>query len=92
MRVMRSLGFEQCAADASVMRLVEDGVVSMMAVIHADDIFALRRKTRCDQFGGKLNKYIPITGPSFVSMLVVYLLETRPWAQLRFLNKQSLKT
>ena len=31
-RAMRCLGFEQCAADACVMRLVENGTVSMVVV------------------------------------------------------------
>ncbi|CAM9450595.1 unnamed protein product [Pylaiella littoralis] len=57
---MRSLGFEQCAADACVMRLVEDGAVSMVVVVHVD-IFSIGRKTRCDQFGRDLNKYVPIS-------------------------------
>ena len=58
---MRSLGFEQCAADACVMRLVEDCVVSMVVVVHVDDIFSIGRKSRCDQFGRDLNQYVPIT-------------------------------
>ena len=49
------------AADACVMRLVEDGVVSMVAVVHVDDIFSIGRKSRCDQFGRDLNHYVPIT-------------------------------
>ena len=45
-RGMRSLGFEQYAADACVMRLVEDGVVSMVVVVHVNDIFSIGRKSR----------------------------------------------
>ena len=60
-RGMRSLGFEQCAADARVIRLVEDGVVSMGVVVHVDDIFSIGRKSRYDQFGRVLNQYVPIT-------------------------------
>ena len=60
-RGMRSLGFEQCAADACVMRLVEDGVVSMVVVAHVDDISCIARKSRCDQFGRDLNQYVSIT-------------------------------
>ena len=59
-RGMRSLGFEQCAADACVMRLVEDGVVSMVVIAHVDDIFSIGRKSRCDQLGRDLNQYVPI--------------------------------
>ena len=38
------------------MRLVEDGVVSMMVGVHADDIFSIGRKSKCDQFGRDLNQ------------------------------------
>ncbi|CAB1102148.1 unnamed protein product [Ectocarpus sp. CCAP 1310/34] len=55
MRGMQRLGCESCAADAYVMRLIEDGVVTMVAVIHVDDIFSIGRKSRCDQFGVDLN-------------------------------------
>ena len=42
-------------------RLVEDGVVSMVVVVHVDDIFSIGRKSRYGQFSGDLNQYIPIT-------------------------------
>ena len=42
-RAMRCLDFEQCAADACVMRLVENGTVSMVVVVHVDDIFSVGR-------------------------------------------------
>ncbi|CAN0006669.1 unnamed protein product [Pylaiella littoralis] len=51
MRGMHLLGFESCAADACVMRLVENGSVSMVVVVHVDDIFSIGRKSRCDKFG-----------------------------------------
>ena len=60
-RGMRSLGFEQCAADACVMRLVEGGVVSMVVVVHVDYIFSIGQKSRCDQFGRDLTQCVPIT-------------------------------
>ena len=60
-RGTRSLGVEQCAADACVMRLVKDGVVSMVVVVHVDGIFYIGRKSRCDQFGRDLNQYVPST-------------------------------
>ena len=60
-RGMRSLVFEECAADACVMRLVEDGVVSMVVVLHVDGIFSIGRKRRCDPFGTDINQYVPIT-------------------------------
>ena len=43
------------------MRLVEDCVVSMVVVVHVDDIFSVGRKSRCDQFGRDLDQYVPIT-------------------------------
>ena len=60
-RGMKALGFEQCEADACVMRLVEDGAVYVAVVVHVDDIFAIGRKTRYDKFGDDLNAYVPIT-------------------------------
>ena len=47
---MKILGFEQCPADACVMRSIESGSVSIVTVVHVDDIFAGGRKDRCDQF------------------------------------------
>ena len=58
---MKALGFEQCETDACAMRLVEDGGVSVVVVMHVDDIFAIGRKTRCDKFGDDLDAYVPIT-------------------------------
>ena len=60
-RGMKALGFEQCEADACVMRLVEDGGVSVVVVVHVDDIFAIGRKSRCDKFGDDFDAYVPIT-------------------------------
>ena len=60
-RAMRCLGFEQCAAGGCVMRLVENGTVSMVVVVHVDDIFSVGRKNRCGQFGRDLIQYVPIT-------------------------------
>ena len=57
---VKRLGFEQCGADACVLRLVENGSVSIMAVVHVDDIFTAGRKSRCDQFVADLNRYLPI--------------------------------
>ena len=49
-----ALGFVQCLADSSVFRLVEGGKVVMHLVVHVDDIFAVGKKERCDQFGNCL--------------------------------------
>ena len=43
------------------MRLVEDGGVSVVVVVHVDDILAIERKSRCDKFGDDLDAYVPIT-------------------------------
>ena len=58
---MKALGFEQCEADARVKRLVEDGGVSVVVAVHMDDIFAIRRKSRCNKFGDDLKAHVPIT-------------------------------
>ena len=55
-----SLGFEQSLADACVLRLVESGTVSIVTVVHVDDISAVGRKARCDQFCEGLNRLVPI--------------------------------
>ena len=38
---MKSLGFEQSPADALPMRFIESGSVSIITVVHVDDIFAV---------------------------------------------------
>lgn len=42
---MKSLGFQQCLADACVLPVcaVESGFVSVAAIVHAGDIFAVHR-------------------------------------------------
>ena len=54
------LGFEQCLTDACVFRLIEDGRVTITAVVHVDDIFAVGRKERCDRLCADLNRAIPV--------------------------------
>ena len=44
-----------------MVRLVEDGVVSMVVVVRVDDIFSIGRKSRCNQFGRDFNQYVSIT-------------------------------
>ena len=61
MRGLKCLGFESCAANACVMRLIEHNVVVMVVVVHVDDIFSIGLKSRCDKFGVDLNCYVPIT-------------------------------
>ena len=61
MRGLKCLGFESCAADARVMRLIEHNVVVMVVVVHVDDIFSIGLKSRCDTFGVDLHHFVPIT-------------------------------
>ena len=60
-RGIKALGFEQCEADACVMRLVEDGGASVVVVVLVDGIFTIGRKSRCDKFGDDFYAYVPIT-------------------------------
>ena len=41
---LKRLGFEQCMTDVCVFRLIEDGRVAIIAVVHVDDIFAVEQK------------------------------------------------
>ena len=54
------LGFEQCLTDVRVFRLTEDGRVTIIAVVHVDDIFAVGWKERCDRLCADLNRAIPV--------------------------------
>ena len=57
---LKTLGFQQCLADACVFRLVEEGRVAIIAVVHVDDIFAVGLKSRCDAFRDELNQMVPV--------------------------------
>ena len=61
MRRLKCLGFESCAVDACVMRLIEHSVVVMVVVVHVDGILSIGLKSRCDNIGVDLNRYVPIT-------------------------------
>ena len=54
------LGFEQCLTDVCVFRLIEDGRVTITAVVHVDDIFAVGQKERCDRLCVDLYRTIPV--------------------------------
>ena len=54
------LGFEQCLTDVCVFRLTEDGRVTIIAVVHVDDNFAVGWKERCDRLCADLNRAIPV--------------------------------
>lgn len=57
---IKARGFKQSGADACVMRLMANGAVSMVVVVHVDDNIAIGRKSRCNNFGEDLNDYVPI--------------------------------
>ena len=57
---MKSLGFKQSLTDACVLRLIESGALSIVAVVRLNDIFAVRLEARCDQFFQDLNRLVPI--------------------------------
>ena len=59
-RGMKCLGFEQCAADACVMRLMEKGTIAMVVVVHVDDMFSTGLKSRREKLGRDLKEYPPI--------------------------------
>ena len=59
-RYRLTLGFLPCLADACIFRLMEDGRVVMIIMVHVDDIFAVGEKTRCDQCGRDLNQMVPV--------------------------------
>ena len=56
------LGFEQCLliADSCLFRLIRGGIIVLILVVHVDDIFAVGKKERCDQFGKDLNRMVPV--------------------------------
>ena len=57
---LKTLGFQQCLADACVFRLVEKGRVAIIAVVRVDDIFGVELKSRCDVFRDELNRMVPV--------------------------------
>ena len=57
---LKTLGFQQCLADACVFRLVEEGRVAIIAIVHVHDIFAVGLKSRCDIFRDELNRMVPV--------------------------------
>ena len=81
-RGMKCLGFEQCAADACVMRLMEKGAIAMVVVVHVDDIFSIGLKSRCEKFGRDLDECVPISN----------LGELRLYAGIRFSRDLALGT
>ena len=57
---LKTLGFQQCFADACVFRLVEKGRVAIKAGVHVDDIFAVGLESRFDVFRDELNRMVTV--------------------------------
>lgn len=57
---LKSPKFERSLADPCLSRLIEEGSISVIAVIDVDDVFAAGRKERCDRFCEDLNHQAPI--------------------------------
>ena len=55
-----TLRFVQCLAHACMFRLMGGGRIVITIVVPVDDTFAVGVKTRCDEFGRKLNRMVPI--------------------------------
>ena len=56
---LNTLGFQKYLAYACVFRLVEEGRIAIIAVVHVDDIFAVGLKNWCGVFGDELNRMVP---------------------------------
>ena len=57
---MSGLDVERCEADVCVMCLAEAGDVSIVVVVHVNDIVSMGLKSRCDKFCEDLNEFAPI--------------------------------
>ena len=57
---LKSVGYEQRLADEYFFRLVEAGPISVIAVVHVDDIIVVGRKDKRDRFCEDLNHLVPI--------------------------------
>ena len=79
---MKCLRFEQCAAEACTMRLMEKGAIAMVAVVHVDGVFYIGLKSRREKFGMDLNEYVPISN----------LGELRLYADIQFSRDLALGT
>ena len=59
-KCLLALGLEQCLAFSCVFRLFRGEIVVLILVVHVDDIFAVEKKEKCDQFGEDLNRMVPV--------------------------------
>ena len=57
---LKRLQFKQCMTDVYVFPFIEDGREAVTAAVHADDIFAVGQKERCDRLCVDLNRAIPV--------------------------------
>ena len=77
-RGLRGLGFEQCEADACVVRLLGKGAVSIEVVVHVGDIFMIRYDKICEDS----TEFVPMNN-----------LGGLPWyAGCRFLQDRDART
>ena len=72
-RGMKCLGFEQCAADACVMRLMEKGTIAMVVVVHVDDMFSTGLKSRREKLGRGFERILSHLQPWGTSLVRRYL-------------------
>ena len=79
---IKGLGFEQNEADPCVSRLQEGGIVSVVVVVHVDDIFAAGLKSRCDKVCEDLNAFVSVNN----------LGELKWYAGCRFTRDQVAET
>ena len=88
---MKSLGFEQRPADACLMRLVVSGSVSIVTVVHVDDVFTVGLEARYDRLCEDLNSLVPMNNPGELRWYAGCWL-SRDWdaGTLRFRSWRSL--
>ena len=57
---LKKIDFEQCMTGVYIFRLIEDGRGVITAVVHVDDMFAVRQKESCDRLCVDLTRTIPV--------------------------------
>ena len=57
---LKTLCFQRCLADACVFRLIEEGRVAIIAVVHVDGIFSVGLESKCGVFRDELNHIVPV--------------------------------
>ena len=57
---LENIGFEQFMSDVCIFRLIENGLVSITAILAVHDTFAVGLKNGCDILFADLNRQIPV--------------------------------